>query len=236
MLAGYQYIAVIDVTSFFYQWRVHPDYRYMLTVVSHRGQKTFNVLIMKCMNSIAYVQRQIDYILRRLKDAKAKAYVDDVVTETFTFQKHLSDLRELFTLFREYNISISPSKAFLDYPNVNLLEQKVNSLGLATSEEKLKAISRLQYPKTLGDLKHYLGFIGYLRQYVHFYAQLERPLKNLKTRILKGAPFQRNPRKAYALRTKLPPTSLMKEVSFQELQKALFKSSLLIHFSLTRIL
>ena len=90
MLAGCNFISVLDATSFFYQWRLHPDYRYMMTVVSHRGQKSFNVPIMGCVNSIAYVQRQIDALLRKLK-AKAKAYLDDIITGSETdLQRTLS--------------------------------------------------------------------------------------------------------------------------------------------------
>ena len=30
-------LAVLDAASFFYQWRLHPDHRFMFTVVTHRG-------------------------------------------------------------------------------------------------------------------------------------------------------------------------------------------------------
>ena len=43
---GSSYISVIDCASFFYQWRVHPEDRPKLTVVTHRGQETFNVAVM----------------------------------------------------------------------------------------------------------------------------------------------------------------------------------------------
>ena len=34
-------LAVLDVVSFFYQWRLHPDYRFMFNFVTHRGQEIF---------------------------------------------------------------------------------------------------------------------------------------------------------------------------------------------------
>ena len=34
-------LAVLDAASFFYQWLLHPDHRFMFTVVTHRGQETF---------------------------------------------------------------------------------------------------------------------------------------------------------------------------------------------------
>lgn len=32
---GYTNFAVLDAASFFYQWLLHPDYRYIFTVVTH---------------------------------------------------------------------------------------------------------------------------------------------------------------------------------------------------------
>lgn len=34
-------LAVFDTASFFDQWRLYPDHRFMFTVVTHRGQETF---------------------------------------------------------------------------------------------------------------------------------------------------------------------------------------------------
>ena len=41
-----KFISVVDCASFFYQWRVHSQHRHRLTVVSHRGQETFNIAVM----------------------------------------------------------------------------------------------------------------------------------------------------------------------------------------------
>ena len=52
---GYTNLAVLDATSFFYQWLLHPDHRYMFTVIIHQGQQTFQVPIMGYINSMVYV-------------------------------------------------------------------------------------------------------------------------------------------------------------------------------------
>ena len=62
----------------------------MLTVVSHHGQETFKVPIIGCMNSIAYIQRQIDRILRPIRHARA--YMDDIVSGAYSFRQHIKDL------------------------------------------------------------------------------------------------------------------------------------------------
>jgi len=155
---GCPYITVVDCASFFYQWRVHPDDRHKLTVVSHRGQESFNVAVMGFKNSPSYVQRQIDKLLRPY--SFARAYIDDVVIASKTLSEHIQHLHTVFELFTKVGISIKPSKAFLGYPSVRLLGQHVDSLGLATADEKLQAISQLKFPKTLKELETYLSLIG----------------------------------------------------------------------------
>ena len=104
----------------------------------------FKVAVMGFKNSPAYVQRQIDRILRLYRFSRA--FVDDVVIFSNDLTKHAYDLRTIFRLFSQIGISIKASKAFLGYLTVQLLGQKVDLFGLVTAEDKLLAISRLEFP------------------------------------------------------------------------------------------
>ena len=52
-----QYIIVLNCSIFFYQWRIHSDDRHKLTVITHRDQENFNVIVMNYKNFFVYVQR-----------------------------------------------------------------------------------------------------------------------------------------------------------------------------------
>ena len=127
-IQGCTNLAVLDAVSFFYQWCLHLDYRFMFTVVTDCGQETFQVPIIGYINLVAYVQQEIDNILCEVR-AWAQAYVDDIVCGAKSLPDLLSKLRVLFDIFLRYNILIKPTKSFLNYPDVGLLGQKVNSLG-----------------------------------------------------------------------------------------------------------
>ena len=92
--------------------------------------------VIEYKNSPAYVQRQINRLLRTLRKF-ARVYVDDVVVFSRSLEEHKDHLRQIFTLFTKYGILVNPAKAFLAYPSVQLLGQKVDSLGLYTVEDKL---------------------------------------------------------------------------------------------------
>lgn len=230
LIAGCPYVTCVDGASFFYQWRVHPSDRYKQTVVTHRGQETFNVPLMGYCNSPAYVQRQTDRLLRPFK-AFAKGYVDDIVIFSRTLLDHIAHLRQVFSLFKRVGVALKPSKSFLGYPNVQLLGQRVDSFGLSTPAERLAAISKLIFPLTLSGLETYLGMTGYLREYVAWYAQIARPLQDRKTELLKPSPKGGRGRKSFAAITRLTNPTAAELLSFKILQEALSRPCYLIHFN-----
>jgi len=106
-------------------------------------------------NMPAYVQRQMDIILDGLQFSKA--YIDDIVIASRTFEDHMTHLRQTFARLVEYNIAIKGKTCFIGYPSATVLGRRVDSFGLSTTEEKLAAIEKLSFPRTAKDLETYLG-------------------------------------------------------------------------------
>ena len=161
--------------------------------------------------------------------AWARAYINDIICGARSLSYLLKKLCIFFDILLEYNISIKPTKFFLHYPDVGLLGQRVNSLGLTMSEEMLWAIKHLTYPKTLGALKYYLGLTGYLCNYIYFYAQLAAPLQAFKTFFLCDAPVSGQQRRVYASKTRLRPPTPQEHASFFSIQEALSQPSTLVY-------
>ena len=232
-VAGFPYISVVDAVGWFHQFMVKRRDRHKLTVVSHRGQEQSNVALMGYKGSPPYVQRQTDKLLRPYRDF-AKAYVDDMIVFSKTLEEHLQHLRTLFQLFRDRRISLSPTKSFLGYPTVILLGQRVDSLGLTTSEEKLAAISALEFPRNLRDLEVFLGLTGWLRSSIAKYAQLAQPLQQRKTLLTRDLKDEKGAAKGMARKRQSasawyePTASEIK--SFQDLKQAFSRPTFLVHF------
>ncbi len=92
----------------------------MFTVVTHQGQKTFQVPIRKYINSIAYVQKEINTILHGLH-ALTSTYMNDIICKATSVADLFQKLRVLFEIFVAYNIFIKPIKTYLNYLDVGFL-------------------------------------------------------------------------------------------------------------------
>src|SRR5207248_8221356 len=74
------------------------------------------------------------------------------------------------------------------YPSITALEHHVSRLGLSTIQEKTEAIQDLDYLQSLWQLETELGFLGYYRKFVEYYAAIAEPLMQLKMAGFKAAP------------------------------------------------
>ena len=114
---------------------------------------------MNFRNNFAYIQRQIDIVLRQYR-VFARVYVDNIVVFNKILKKHLKYLTKMFELFRRLNIALKFFKTFLNYSIVVLLEQKIYNFEFITTQKKLKIIFKLQFFVTLKQLKIYLSLIN----------------------------------------------------------------------------
>ena len=228
-ISGKKYLSAMDAASFFYQWRVHPRHRHKMAVISHRGQELFRVAIMGYVNSVAYVSRMMANILQDLPFVVV--YVDDIIIYSDSFEEHLQHLEAVLRRLREYNITISPGKTFLGFHDVDVLGQRITSLGLTTTEQRTEALRKLAFPNTLKDLEHYLGLTSWLRKFIPYYAAIVQPLQERKTRLLKQSPAIGGPkRKAYVEGTSIYDVTVEELAAYETLQNFWEKGVFLYHF------
>ena len=133
------------------------------------------------------------------------------------------------------NIHLTPAKAFLEYPSVQLLGQHVDALSLATSEDKLTVIRNLEFSRTLTALERYLGITDYLKQYMPYYSAIVKSLQERKTLLNRNyRSTTRSARKFEVSRAYLQ-TSTSKELNIYHQLQGIFDSvTMLYHHDFNR--
>jgi hypothetical protein len=180
-------------------------------------------------NSLLYIQRRRDKILRKHR-TYARVYMDDFVIFSRTLVEYIKHLYTIFTDLEELDITLEPKKTFIGYPAITLLGQRVDTLGLTTAAEKLKALRNINFPRSLHDLKRYLRLTGYLRRYIVYYTQLAEPIQVKKATRLCKAPRAGHAHKNFAKTSEIDPTTELLHL-FKAIQKAFAREATLVHYN-----
>ena len=189
---------------------------------------------MNYRNSSIYVQRQIDFILRKYRHF-VRIYVNDIVVFFNSLKKHLKHFKQIFVLFKRMNIAFKFIKIFLKYFTIFLLNQRVNNLNLIIAIDKLKVIFSFAFSQIFKQLKIYLSKIDYFRQYVFYYAQNILSLQQRKIRLFTKVFIKNKSRQQHNRRTSVNALFDVEIDFFDQLQIVFNRSTFLIHFDKTRV-
>ncbi len=69
---------------------------------------------------------------------------------------------------------------------VQYLEHIISSQGVATDPSKVETVAQWSCPRTVSELRTFLGFVNYYRRFVEGFAQVAAPLHRLVTEACKG--------------------------------------------------
>ena len=114
-------------------------------------------------------------------------YLDDIIVFSRTSEDHLSHLEEVFKQLKHADLKIKCSKCKFFKSKVHYLGYIVGVDGVQLLPEKLEAIKKLLAPTNLDELHQLLGFTGFYRKFVPFYADITNCLSRL---LRKGTNFQ----------------------------------------------
>jgi hypothetical protein len=121
-----------------------------------------------------------------LKGIDCLAYLDDIICFSATMEEHAQKLRKIFERLEQANFKIQPEKCVFATDTVEYLGHICTPLGIRPDPRKVQAIVEYPVPKTVRDIRSFIGLAGYYRRHVPNFAKFAQPLTNLTK---KNVPF-----------------------------------------------
>lgn len=132
-------------------------------------------------NAPSTFQRLMDQMLDDLLDF-TRAYMDDLVVFSSTWEDHLQHLSTLLTRLGQLGLTVKPSKCSWATATCNFLGHVVGRGKVSLMDCKVAAIRDYVRPDTKTAVRSFLGIVGYYRKFVPDFAQNSLALTKATTK------------------------------------------------------
>jgi len=108
-----------------------------------------------------------------------KVFVDDLNVHNESWEEHLQHLGVVLYKLREVNLKLNPNKCYFATKSITFLGHVVSEEGTKPNPGKIEAVLHFPQPKTIINVRSFLGLTRYYRNYVRSYSRLAAPLFEL---------------------------------------------------------
>ena len=130
-------------------------------------------------NALATFQRLMETCLGEMHLKWCIIYLDDIIVFSKKPEEHIERLRGVFTKLAATGLRLKPSKCEFFKSKVSYLGHIVSKKGIEMDPKKIEAIEKWPIPRTVTEVRSFLGFTNYYRKFIPRYAQVAKPLNQL---------------------------------------------------------
>lgn len=166
----------LDARAAYWSVDVHPDDRPKTAFSDGYRLFQFRRLPFGLSTAPTTFQRTMNFVLSPVLGRHTLAYLDDIVVYSRGFEQHLKDLEETLQLLMVAGLKLNAEKCTIAATSISFLGFTISPEGVAPDREKVVAIMETPAPRTIKEVRRFLGATGFFRKHIEGYANIAAPL------------------------------------------------------------
>ena len=173
-LSGGQKFSKLDLSHAYQQIELDQESRRYVVINTHKGLFTYNRLPFGVASAPSIFQRVMESVLQGIPGVCT--YIDDILVTGQDEQEHLDHLDEVLRRLKEAGMRLKKEKCRFLLPSVDYLGHTISAEGLRTSDTKVEAILQAPAPRSVSELRAFLGLVNYYGKFLPDLASVLSPL------------------------------------------------------------
>lgn len=178
-LAGGKIFASLDLANGYMQMRLTETASKKTAFITPDTTGEFKRMIFGLTNAPYEFVRLMNLVLGPLRNKICCCYLDDVIIPAKDWTELLDRLRLVLNAFREAKLTLNIKKCEFGKQEIDYLGFIVCEDGLKPGPRKLSAVKDFPEPKSVHEIRRFLGLTGFFRRFIANYAIMARPLTEL---------------------------------------------------------
>ena len=179
-LADSSIYSTLDLTSGYWQVEMAEECKpYTAFTCGPLGFYECETMPFGATNAPATFQRLMEDCLGDLNMSWCIVYLDDVIVFSQTPEEHLKRLEAVFKKLKFAGLKLKPSKCTFFKKEITYLGHLITAEGVATDPSKVEVVKDWPVPKTVSEVRSFLGFVGYYRRFIQGFSAIAKTLYSL---------------------------------------------------------
>src|SRR4051812_21714656 len=178
-LEGARVFSKIDLRSGYFQLKIREQDIPKTAVTTRYGLYEYTMMPFGLTNASAYFMNMMNKVFMEFLDKFVVVFIDDILIYSKSNEEDEEHLRLILEKLKEHKLYAKFSKCEFWLNEVGFLGNIVSGDGVVVDPAKLSAVTEWESPKSVKEVRSFLGLAGYYRRFIGNFSKVSKPMMEL---------------------------------------------------------